>query len=121
MLKSSLLVTDVFGAAGAAGRDGARRATPVRARWRTSVVGGRSATTTCGCADAAFRTFEARPPATGRSATTRPAALPKAGNTVIGPFWTTPVGSRKTDSEIAIPTANVATTVGEKSANTRLM
>jgi len=31
------------------------------------------------------------------------------------------VGSKKTDSEIAIPAANVTTTVGEKSARTRLM
>ena len=52
---------------------------------------------------------------------TRPVAAPEAGNTLVGPSWTTPAGSRKTESEIPIPTANVAGTVGEKSANAGLM
>jgi hypothetical protein len=48
-------------------------------------------------------------------------APPKAGNTGVGPFWTTPAGSRKTESEIPIPAANVAGTVGEKSVNAGLI
>jgi hypothetical protein len=126
MLNSWLLVTCVLRAAGAAARagaEGARRTTTVRARWctwRAFVVAGRNATAIWGCADTASRTFEARLPATGRSATTRPPAAPKPG-TRAGPFWTTPAGSRKTESEIPIPAANVAGTVGEKSANGGLM
>src|SRR5205809_1674082 len=136
MLNSRLLVIRVFGAAGATARtraDGARRTTPVRTRWctrRAVVTGGRRrgtkawvrATTSFECADAAVRTSEARPPAgTGRSATTRPAAPPKAGNTGVGPFWTTPAGSRKIQSDTPSPAAKAAGTAGEKSANARLM
>jgi hypothetical protein len=129
VLKNRCVVTGVAGAAGAAtctGADGARRTTTGRARRCT----GRALVAACGRCDtkcsarvatncAGEGTFptgsEARSLAgAGRSAATRPAAPPIAGNRGVGSPWPPTPGSRKTESAIPIPAASVAGTVGER-------